>query len=84
MKLKFLGLMGDTTPDWATAPSVDLSDLATKLHETRLTAMQTKDFSAVDALKSALTAAGVQVRMSKEGVDLEPGPDFDAEKLNEI
>ncbi|MBT2131955.1 cysteine--tRNA ligase [Aliiroseovarius lamellibrachiae] len=82
--LKFLGLMGDTTPDWAAAPSVDLSDLATKLHETRLTAMQTKDFSAVDALKSALIAAGVQVRMSKVGVDLEPGPDFDAEKLNEI
>ena len=39
--------------------------------------MATKDFSAVDALKSALIAAGVEVRMSKAGVELFPGPDFD-------
>ncbi|WP_133488216.1 cysteine--tRNA ligase [Aliiroseovarius marinus] len=60
---------------------VDLSELANKLHDTRVAAMQTKDFSAVDALKASLTEAGVQIRMSKEGVELEPGPGFDATKL---
>ncbi|MDE9448871.1 cysteine--tRNA ligase [Aliiroseovarius sp. Z3] len=58
-----------------------LSELADKLHSTRMTAMETKDFSAVDALKAALTEAGVQIRMSKEGVELEPGAGFDASKL---
>ncbi|SMR72090.1 cysteinyl-tRNA synthetase [Aliiroseovarius halocynthiae] len=58
-----------------------LDFLSRRLHETRLEAMQTKDFSAVDALKTALTEAGVQVRMSKEDVELEPGPGFDALKL---
>lgn len=47
----------------------------------RTTAMETKDFSAVDAMKTALLDAGVEVRMSKTGVELEPGPNFDAAKL---
>ena len=46
-----------------------------------LDAMQTKDFVAVDELKARLLDAGVEVRMSKEGVELEPGPDFDPSKL---
>ncbi len=58
--------------------------LQSRFLKVREEAMISKDFSAVDALKSALTEAGVQVRMSKEGVELEPGPDFDAEKLNKI
>ena len=47
----------------------------------RETAMQTKEFAQVDRLKSALLAAGVEVRMSKAGVELVPGPDFDPAKL---
>ena len=43
-----------------------------------------KDFSAVDAMKSALAAAGVEVRMSKTGVELVPGPGFDAAKLDDV
>ena len=43
--------------------------------------MESKDFSAVDALKAALIEAGVEVKMSKQGVDLEPKPGFDAAKL---
>jgi cysteinyl-tRNA synthetase len=43
--------------------------------------METKNFAPVDALKSALLAAGVEVRMSKTGVELVPGPDFDPAKL---
>ena len=43
--------------------------------------MDTKDFSEVDRIKSALIAAGVEVRMSKDGVELVPAAGFDAAKL---
>ncbi|MGB0900643.1 cysteine--tRNA ligase [Halocynthiibacter sp.] len=57
-----------------------LDELAQKLHEIRNAAMVSKDFAPVDALKAALTEAGVQIKMSKEGVELEPGSGFDAAK----
>ena len=47
----------------------------------RADAMETKDFSEVDRLKAALVAAGVEVRMSKAGVELVPGAGFDASAL---
>lgn len=43
--------------------------------------MKTKDFSEVDRLKAALLDAGVEVRMSKDGVELIPGAGFDPAKL---
>ncbi len=43
--------------------------------------MVSKDFAEVDNLKSSLIEAGVEVRMTKDGVELVPGPDFDASKL---
>ena len=49
---------------------LQLQPLKHRLEELRATAMETKDFAPVDALKSALTAAGVEVRMSKAGVEL--------------
>ncbi|OWU71113.1 cysteinyl-tRNA synthetase [Roseovarius sp. 22II1-1F6A] len=58
-----------------------LSRLEKRLAEARDTAMQSKDFSQVDHLKTALLAAGVEVRMSKQGVDLVPGPGFDPAQL---
>lgn len=65
--------------------SDDLSDLLARLgnelQSRRVTALASKDFAPVDVLKSALTAAGVEVRMSKVGVELLPGPGFDAAKL---
>ena len=76
-----LGLLEDGMGDWAAAPDVDLQPLADKLAALRATAMETKDFAPVDALKSALVAAGVEVRMSKAGVELVPGAGFDAVKL---
>ncbi len=86
--LRFLGLLDEKEANFNWVESlnrgVDLSELAAKLHETRLAAMQNKDFSTVDAMKAALTEAGVQIRMSKEGVELEPGPNFDAAKLDGI
>jgi cysteinyl-tRNA synthetase len=50
----------------------------------RTEAMTFKDFTQVDALKTALTAIGVEVRMSKEGAELIPGPDFDPAKLEAL
>ncbi len=76
---QMLGLLLPEMGDWA--KGIDLSPLADKLAALRTTAMETKDFSAVDALKTALTEAGVEVRMSKAGVELQPGAGFDASKL---
>lgn len=78
---QMLGLLTPELGDWVAAPNVDLSGLAETLAAARTAAMESKDFSRVDALKSALIAAGVEVRMSKAGVELLPGPGFDAAKL---
>jgi cysteinyl-tRNA synthetase len=82
--LQFLGLMGDTVPAWAIEGHDDLADLARLLENTRTAAMKTKDFSEVDRLKAALAAAGVEVRMSKSGVDLLPAEGFDPTKLEAL
>jgi len=75
--LRFLGLMGESVPDWAAAPEVDLSRHEKRLFEARQIAMESKDFTELDRLKAALIAAGIEVRMSKAGVELVPGPEFD-------
>ncbi len=63
----------------------DLLDaLGDKLGMLRQQAKATKDFSSVDALKLALLAAGVEVRMSKVGLELVRGPDFDPAKLEAL
>ena len=59
----------------------DLSGLAAALAAARADAMQTKNFAEVDRLKAALVDAGVEVRMSKDAVDLVPGAGFDHAKL---
>ncbi|MGV6813176.1 MAG: cysteine--tRNA ligase [Brevirhabdus sp.] len=76
------GLMGLLTGELgAWAEVADLSPLADKLASLRSQAMESKDFSGVDAMKSALIAAGVEVRMSKAGVELVAGAGFDPAKL---
>ena len=76
-----LGLLIDELAGWDKVADADLSSWVAKLAQARDTAMETKDFSAVDALKSQLVAAGVEVRMSKAGVELIAGPEFDPDKL---
>ena len=76
-----LGLLLPNMGEWAQLPDVDLSSYETLLATARAVAMDTKDFSEVDRIKSALIAAGVEVRMSKEGVELVPSAGFDAAKL---
>ncbi len=77
---QMVGLLLPSMGAWVDA-GVDLSPLADKLAALRVAAMETKDFSAVDALKTALLEAGVEVRMSKAGVELAPSAGFDAAKL---
>ena len=77
---QLLGLLTDELGDWVSA-GPDLSGLADHLAGVRAAAMETKDFSEVDRLKTALIDAGVEVRMSKAGVELLPGAGFDAAKL---
>lgn len=65
-------------------PLKDLEDFKLTIAYERVQAKETKDFSKVDQLKAALVEAGVEVRMSKDGVDLVPGPDFDPTKLKAL
>ncbi len=76
---EFLGLLTDALGDWA--KGVDLSAYEALLANARDTAMASKDFGEVDRLKAAFVAAGVEVRMSKAGVELLPAAGFDAAKL---
>jgi len=46
--------------------------------------MQTKNFSEVDEMKGMLKEAGVEVRMSKDHVELVPTVDFDPAKLEAL
>ncbi len=78
-----LGLLGEEMGEWI-APVADLSDWEERLALVRSEAMQSKDFSEVDRLKAALVAAGVEVRMSKAGVELLPGKGFDPAKLEGV
>jgi cysteinyl-tRNA synthetase len=78
-----LGLLCEDMGGWALV-DVDLSRYEAILGYQRQEAMQTKDFSEVDRLKAALVAAGVEVRMSKDGVELVPGPDFDPATLEAL
>lgn len=91
---RFLGFLSDENRQEASRQNIEnadqsatggssglLSPFADKLKDLRAAAMQSKDFAPVDRLKSALIAAGVEVRMSKSGVELVPGPGFDPAKL---
>ncbi|MBF9036377.1 cysteine--tRNA ligase [Rhodobacterales bacterium HKCCE2091] len=80
--LKLLGLMENGVPGWAVGP--DLSSYAALLSEARENAMASKDFSEVDRIKTALAAAGVEVRMSKTGVELLAAAGFDPDKLEAV
>jgi cysteinyl-tRNA synthetase len=82
--LQFLGFMGAGVPAWASEGSEVLADLAARFAALREAAKLSKDFGPVDAMKAALIAAGVEVRMSRDGVDLVPAEGFDAAKLEAL
>ena len=78
--LNFLGI-SLTAPE---TEQVDLSSCQKILIDAREAAMVSKDFSEVDRIKSALIDAGIEVRMSKAGIELEPTADFDPSKLEAL
>ncbi|UWR81862.1 cysteine--tRNA ligase [Phaeobacter inhibens] len=89
----FLGLLNEETdidqlsrPEGASysAWKGDLGQYVSILEDARKSAMENKDFSEVDRIKALLNDAGIEVRMSKAGVELVPGPSFDASKLDAI
>ncbi|WP_299042304.1 cysteine--tRNA ligase [uncultured Tateyamaria sp.] len=79
-----LTLMGINLDASETPAGSALDALAQRLAVLRVAAMQSKDFGPVDAMKAALVEAGVEVRMSKAGVELVPGTAFDASKLEAL
>ncbi|MEX0281483.1 MAG: cysteine--tRNA ligase [Arenibacterium sp.] len=81
---RLLGLLGEDLGGWETRADGSLDAIANLLTEARRLALETKDFSEVDRLKAALVEAGVQVRMSKAGVELEPDTGFDPAKLEAL
>ena len=60
------------------------SKLKNLLEKTRKEAMESGDFSKLDVLKSGIIDAGVEVRMSKETIELLSGPNFDPAKLEAL
>ncbi|RCW83429.1 cysteine--tRNA ligase [Paracoccus lutimaris] len=92
---RFLGLLRPDMGAWMTqdlaaidsvsVPVADvLAGLTQQLTDLRIAAQESKDYAALDALKSALTEAGIEVRMSKTGVELVAGPRVDAQKLGTL
>ncbi|MFC3614886.1 cysteine--tRNA ligase [Lutimaribacter marinistellae] len=81
---RMLGLLTTELGAWAETGSLDLSTYEARLAAAREAAIASKDFAEVDRLKAGYVAAGLEVRMSKAGVELVPGPGFDADKLEAV
>lgn len=89
MGLRFLGF--DPERDWSVtfgsslqkilSDPVSLEPYEDLLWGLRQDAMDSKDFSEVDRVKTLLIEAGLEVRISKEGVELDFKDTFDATKL---
>ena len=77
---RLVGLLLPEMGAWTEVP--DLNPYAYRLAELRTEALSSKDFSRVDKMKGALVEAGVEVRMSKAGVELLPAAGFDPAKLD--
>ena len=55
-----------------------------RFEKVRADARSSKNFQKLDEMKAALQAAGVEVRMTKEGVELLPAAGFDPAKLEAL
>ena len=81
---RLLGLLLPGLGDWCQTGTDALAELARRLAALRAEATKTRDFTPVDELKAALLAAGIEVRMSKSGVELLPGASFDAARAEAL
>ncbi len=77
-----IGLLNNGMGEWINRPGVVLDALTERLSQARAKAMETKDFTEVDRLKAAYLDAGVEVRMSKDGIVLGADLDADLSKLD--
>jgi cysteinyl-tRNA synthetase len=80
---RLLGLLEEDMGSW-TESDINLSIYAKRLSELRAVALTSKDFTSVDKLKLKLVASGIEVKMTKDHVELSLGPKFDAAKLVEL
>ncbi len=80
-----LGFFGSNTiaPSIVSSQNV-LPSLASDFEALREEAVASKNFAEVDKMKALLVSVGVEVRMTKGGVELVAGPDFDPAKLEAL
>jgi len=78
-----LGLLTDELDGWW-GSNFDFSTFVVLLGKLRVEAIQTKDFSKLDSIKKGLSAAGADVRMSKDKIAVVANPDFDEGKLTDL
>ncbi|TVS04437.1 MAG: cysteine--tRNA ligase [Rhodobacteraceae bacterium] len=82
-----LGLLTEEAGGWEVHSHTDgadesrLAEIRNWLGAARAAAMTSKNFSEVDRLKAELLASGVEVRMSREAIELVPLPEFDSQRL---
>ncbi|MDB6181605.1 cysteine--tRNA ligase [Paracoccus fistulariae] len=88
---RLLGLLQQDAGDWTAAGAGGhdgigklLERIVAGFDQIRAEAMQSKDFTRVDELKSALSDAGLDVRMSKAGVELVRRADTDPQQVARI
>jgi cysteinyl-tRNA synthetase len=87
---QMMGLLSDDLGDWV-APSwgggadhQKIMDIEAWLRAARNTAKLSNNYVELDRLKSEAHDAGLEVRMSKDTVEVRPKSGFDADKLHQI
>lgn len=87
---QLMGLLDNDMGDWVGVTTARHGDhysiemVENWLRSARNTAMLTKNFTEVDRLKSEAKHAGLEVRMTKDTVELIPTATFDPDRLAEI
>ena len=87
---QLLGLLTDELGEWVASSmggGLDhekILQVEGWLRSARNAAMLNSDFTEVDRLKSDAKSAGLEVRMTKETVELKPTQSFDADRLHNI
>ncbi|MBM1632301.1 cysteine--tRNA ligase [Sulfitobacter mediterraneus] len=79
-----VGLLDAGVPNWASVLGIDLSAQEARFTAVREAAMQSKDFTEVDRIKTALLELGIEVQMSKAGVKLTAPSGFDVARLQGV
>jgi cysteinyl-tRNA synthetase len=82
--LEFLGFDMSEVETAAHETSGLLAELGARLEGLRADAMASKDFSEVDRMKAALVEAGLEVRISKQGVEVLATGQIDTSKLEAL